>query len=90
MFLLQCAFLLRFQSKMVCLPCFVIPALLFIFRVIIQPLIYRFWGRRIQEPALSCPMPQKKKIKTDNLANSSTNAAKEVDASTAEETKKNE
>ena len=51
---------------MVCVPCFVIPALLFIFRVIIQPLYYRIWGRQIQEPALSCPMPQRKKIKSED------------------------
>lgn len=46
---------------MVCVPCFVIPALIFIFRMVIQPLVYRIWGHRMQEPALSCPMPQKKK-----------------------------
>lgn len=75
---------------MVCVPCFVIPALLFIFRMVIQPLVYRIWGRRMQEPALSCPMPQKKKnLNTaDNDSSCPMNSTKEIDESVGEENKK--
>lgn len=73
-------------GAMVCVPCFVIPALLFLFRMVIQPLVYRIWGRRMQEPALSCPMPQKKKIKSDSEGSSST--AKELETNAGDGSKK--
>ena len=41
----------------------------------------------MQEPALSCPMPQKKKVKNDDDA-ATINSTNKMDASTSEEIKK--
>jgi len=46
---------------MVCVPCFIIPVLLYLFHRFVQPIIYGLWGEYLQEPIFTCPLPAKKK-----------------------------
>ncbi|CAG5117295.1 unnamed protein product, partial [Candidula unifasciata] len=54
--------------KMVCLPCIVIPFLLWVFHKFIRPWLSRIWSKpeeiaRSVENNLTCPLPRKKKNK---------------------------
>ncbi|KAK3743041.1 hypothetical protein RRG08_063907 [Elysia crispata] len=72
---------------MVCVPCFVIPFLLWVFHKFVGPWLNKMWGKPAEmvknvEDNLVCPMPKKKKkvnaqensdaIKSDPSSNGST------------------
>ena len=51
---------------MVCVPCIIIPVLIWIFRQFIQPWLSKFWSKPEQmvtdvQANLVCPMPKRKK-----------------------------
>lgn len=65
---------------MVCIPCFIIPAVLFIWYRFIQPILLKFWNpfgkvessnenKEIKDPAMKCPFSPTTKEESTSTSN---------------------